>query len=53
MKMFLTHDEDLLMRGVLDSKGTVGLDRGNRNRFDIRVPVTEFVVMTGIQLIKS
>ena len=35
-------DEDLFDAGVLDSIGTVGLIVEIENRFDIRVPVTEF-----------
>ena len=35
-------DEDLFDAGVLDSMGTVELIVGIENRFDIRVPVTEF-----------
>lgn len=35
-------DEDLFDAGVLDSMGTVELIVENENRFDIRVPVTEF-----------
>ena len=35
-------DEDLLDAGVLDSMGTVELIVEIENRFDIRVPVTEF-----------
>ena len=42
-KMFLTlMDEDLFDAGVLDSMGTVELIVEIENRFDIRVPVTEF-----------
>ena len=36
-------DEDLFDAGVLDSMGTVELIVEIENRFDIRVPVTEFV----------
>ena len=46
-------DEDLFDAGVLDSMGTVELIVEIENRFDIRVPVTEFGRETGIQLIKS
>ncbi|CKB61779.1 D-alanyl carrier protein DCP [Streptococcus pneumoniae] len=35
-------DEDLFYAGVLDSMGTVELIVEIENRFDIRVPVTEF-----------
>ena len=35
-------DEDSFWRGVLDSMGTVELIVEIENRFDIRVPVTEF-----------
>ena len=35
-------DEDLFEAGVLDSMGTVELIVEIENRFDIRVPVTEF-----------
>ena len=35
-------DEDLFDTGVLDSMGTVELIVEIENRFDIRVPVTEF-----------
>ena len=35
-------DEDLFGAGVLDSMGTVELIVEIENRFDIRVPVTEF-----------
>ena len=35
-------DEDLFDAGVLDSMGTVELIVESENRFDIRVPVTEF-----------
>ena len=35
-------DEDLFDAGVLDSMGTVELVVEIENRFDIRVPVTEF-----------
>lgn len=35
-------DEDLFDAGVLDSMGTVELLVEIENRFDIRVPVTEF-----------
>ncbi len=35
-------DEDLFNAGVLDSMGTVELIVEIENRFDIRVPVTEF-----------
>lgn len=35
-------DEDLFDAGVLDSLGTVELIVEIENRFDIRVPVTEF-----------
>ena len=35
-------DEDLFDAGVLDSMGTVELIVELENRFDIRVPVTEF-----------
>ena len=35
-------DEDLFDAGVLDSMGTVELIVEFENRFDIRVPVTEF-----------
>ncbi|VJZ80588.1 D-alanyl carrier protein DCP [Streptococcus pneumoniae] len=35
-------DEDLFDAGVLDSMGTVELIVDIENRFDIRVPVTEF-----------
>ena len=35
-------DEDLFDAGVLDSMGTVGLIVELENRFDIRVPVSEF-----------
>ena len=35
-------DEDLFDAGVLDSMGTVALIVEIENRFDIRVPVTEF-----------
>lgn len=35
-------DEDLFDEGVLDSMGTVELIVEIENRFDIRVPVTEF-----------
>ena len=35
-------DEDLFDAGVLDSMGTVELSVEIENRFDIRVPVTEF-----------
>ena len=35
-------DEDRLDAGVLDSMGTVELMVEIENRFDIRVPVTEF-----------
>ena len=35
-------DEDLFHAGVLDSMGTVELIVEIENRFDIRVPVTEF-----------
>ncbi|HGL2943162.1 TPA: D-alanine--poly(phosphoribitol) ligase subunit DltC [Streptococcus pneumoniae] len=35
-------DEDLFDAGVLDSMGTVKLIVEIENRFDIRVPVTEF-----------
>ena len=35
-------DEDLLDAGVLDSMGTVELIVELENRFDIRVPVSEF-----------
>ena len=35
-------DEDLFDAGVLDSMGTVELMVEIENRFDIRVPVTEF-----------
>ena len=35
-------DEDLFDAGVLDSMGTVELIVEMENRFDIRVPVTEF-----------
>lgn len=35
-------DEDLFDAGVLDSIGTVELIVEIENRFDIRVPVTEF-----------
>lgn len=35
-------DEDLFDAGVLDSMGTVELIVEIENRFDIRVPVTEF-----------
>ena len=35
-------DEDLFDAGVLDSMGTVELILEIENRFDIRVPVTEF-----------
>ena len=35
-------DEDLFDAGVLDSMGTVELIVETENRFDIRVPVTEF-----------
>ena len=35
-------DEDLFDSGVLDSMGTVDLIVEIENRFDIRVPVTEF-----------
>ena len=35
-------DEDLFDAGVLDSMGTVELIEEIENRFDIRVPVTEF-----------
>ena len=35
-------DEDLIDAGVLDSMGTVELIVEIENRFDIRVPVTEF-----------
>ncbi|VLW96635.1 D-alanyl carrier protein DCP [Streptococcus pneumoniae] len=35
-------DEDLFDAGVLDSMGTVELTVEIENRFDIRVPVTEF-----------
>ena len=35
-------DEDLFDSGVLDSMGTVELIVEIENRFDIRVPVTEF-----------
>ena len=45
-------DEDLFDAGVLDSMGTVELIVEIENRFDIRVPVTEFGRETGIQLIK-
>lgn len=46
-KMFLEDvsdmmDEDLFDAGVLDSMGTVELIVEIENRFDIRVPVTEF-----------
>ena len=37
-----TMDEDLFDAGVLDSMGTVELIVEIENRFDIRVPVTEF-----------
>ncbi len=46
-------DEDLFDAGVLDSMGTVELIVEIENRFDIRVPVTEFGRETGIRLIKS
>lgn len=46
-------DEDLFDAGVLDSMGTVELIVEIENRFDIRVPVTEFGRETGIQPIKS
>ena len=36
-------DEDLFDAGVLDSMGTVELIVELENRFDIRVPVSEFV----------
>ena len=42
-------DEDLFDAGVLDSMGTVELIVEIENRFDIRVPVTEFGRETGIQ----
>ena len=35
-------DEDLFDAGVLDSMGTVELSVEIENRFDIKVPVTEF-----------
>ena len=35
-------DEDLFDAGVLDSMGTVELSVDLENRFDIRVPVSEF-----------
>ncbi|MDS9013082.1 D-alanine--poly(phosphoribitol) ligase subunit DltC [Streptococcus pneumoniae] len=35
-------DEDLFDAGVLDSMGTIELIVEIENRFDIRVPVTEF-----------
>ena len=35
-------DEDLFYAGVLDSMGTVELIVELENRFDIRVPVSEF-----------
>ena len=35
-------DEDLFDAGVLDSMGTVELIVEIENRFDIRIPVTEF-----------
>ena len=35
-------DEDLFDAGVLDSMGTVELIVEIENRFDLRVPVTEF-----------
>lgn len=35
-------DEDLFDAGVLDSMGTVELIVEIENRFDIRVPITEF-----------
>ncbi|RGA12493.1 D-alanine--poly(phosphoribitol) ligase subunit 2, partial [Klebsiella pneumoniae] len=35
-------DEDLFDAGVLDSMGTVVLIVEIENRFDIRVPITEF-----------
>ena len=35
-------DEDLFDAGVLDSMGTVELIVEIENRFDVRVPVTEF-----------
>ena len=35
-------DEDLFDAGVLDSMGTVEMIVEIENRFDIRVPVTEF-----------
>ena len=35
-------DEDLFDAGILDSMGTVELIVEIENRFDIRVPVTEF-----------
>jgi len=35
-------DEDLFDAGVLDSMGTVELIVEIENRFDIKVPVTEF-----------
>ena len=35
-------DEDLFDAGVLDSMGTVELIVELENRFDIRVPVSEF-----------
>ena len=35
-------DEDIFDAGVLDSMGTVELIVEIENRFDIRVPVTEF-----------
>ena len=35
-------DEDLFDAGVLDSMGTVELSVELENRFDIRVPVSEF-----------
>lgn len=46
-------DEDLFDAGVLDSMGTVELIVEIENRFDIRVPVTEFGRDDWIQLIKS
>ena len=46
-------DEDLFDAGVLDSMGNGWVDCGDWNRFDIRVPVTEFGRETGIQPIKS
>ena len=45
-------DEDLFDAGVLDSMGTVELIVELESRFDIRKSVSEFVVMTGTQLIR-